>query len=333
MTKETSNLIYAMNPTRIVPCLLAIAGVALCSAAFAADQPAPAPLKPITKKLTFIYIPKLVHPWYDEVRQGIEYAIQEVKKEGIDVEYLWDAPAQADVDEENKKIQAAISRRPDGLCVSSLDPATNSQMLDEALAAKLNVLTFNATAGPKYPFVGRAADVEDGYTLAKYLAEKMGKKGKVAILLGSLTAPEHQGRVEGFKKALKEYPDIKIVFEQPDNDNLEQAVSVTESALQANPDLNGILCCNASNPIGAARAVKNAGKAGKILIGGFDNLPETLEFVKEGVILATMAQRQWEIGYWTLRYLVAMNRDQTIPHYHDTGALLVTADTLKKTTK
>ena len=60
------------NPPRIVPCLLAIAGLALCTSGFAADQPAPAPLKPITKKLTFIYIPKLVHPWYDEVRQGIE---------------------------------------------------------------------------------------------------------------------------------------------------------------------------------------------------------------------------------------------------------------------
>ena len=162
------------NPPRIVPSLLAIAGLALCTAAFAADQPAPAPLKPVTKKLTFIYIPKLVHPWYDEVRQGIEYAVGEVKKEGIDVEYIWDAPAQADVDEENRKIQAAISRRPDGLCVSALDPATNSQLLDEAIAAKLNVTTFNATAGPKYPFVGRSKDVDDGYQCGKGRGRKNG---------------------------------------------------------------------------------------------------------------------------------------------------------------
>jgi ribose transport system substrate-binding protein len=321
-----------MKASKRIPCLLAIAGFVLCTTGMSADQPAAAvPLKPITKKLTFIYIPKLVHPWYEEVKRGVEYAIQEEKKEGIDVEYIWDAPAQADVDEENKKIEAAISRKPDGLCVSSLDPATNAQMLDEALKAGLNVLTFNATAGPKYPFVGRNKDVEDGYTLAKYVAQHIGKKGNVAILLGSLTAPEHQGRVQGFKKALAEYPNMKLVFEQPDNDNLEEAVSVTESALQAHPDLNAILACNASNPIGAARAVKNAGKAGKIVIGGFDNLPETLEFVKDGTILATMAQRQWEIGYWTLRYLVAMNRGQTIPQDHDTGALLVTAESLKQT--
>lgn len=322
-----------MKTTPNVRRLLALTVIAACCAtavpATAADQAAPVPLNAIKKKLTFIYIPKLVHPWYDEVKRGVEYGIQEVKKDGIDVEYIWDAPAQADVDEENRKIEAAISRKPDGLCVSALDPATNAQMLDEALKAKLNVLTFNAYAGEKYPFVGRHNDVADGYDLGKFLYEKMGKKGKVAILLGSLTSPEHQGRVQGFKKALAEYPNVKLVFEQPDNDNLEQAISVTEGALQANPDLNGILCCNASNPIGAARAVKNAGKAGKVLIAGMDNLPETLDFVKEGVILATKVQRQWEIGYWSLRYMVAMNRGQTIPQDHDTGAKLVTAETLK----
>lgn len=313
-----------------VQLLTAAIAISCCTAAIA-DPAQPTPLNPITKKLTFIYIPKLVHPWYEEVKRGVEYGIQEMKKEGVDVEYIWDAPAQADVDEENRKIEAAISRRPDGLCVSALDPATNAQMLDEALKAKINVLTFNAYAGPKYPFVGRHNDVADGYDLGKYLFEKMGGKGKVAILLGSLTSPEHQGRVDGFKKALKDFPNVKLVFEQPDNDNLEQAISVTEGALQANPDLNGILCCNASNPIGAARAVKNAGKAGKVLIAGMDNLPETLDFVRDGTILATKVQRQWEIGYWSLRYLVAMKRGQTIPQDHDTGATLVTQATLKQT--
>jgi ribose transport system substrate-binding protein len=286
-------------------------------------------VRPVTKRLTFVYIPKLTHPWYDEVRAGIEYGIEEVRKEGIEVEYLWDAPSQADVDEESRKIEYAISRQPDGLCVAALDPARNAQLLNQALEAKINVLTFGAFAGPKYPFVGRHDDVADGYDLAKYLAEKMGGAGNVAILSGSPTAPEHTGRVEGFKKALAEYRNLKVVFEGADNDNLEQAISVTETALQAHPEIGGILCCNASNPIGAARAVKNAGKEGKILIAGMDNLPETLEFVKQGVILVTKVQRQWDIGYWTLLYLVAMNKGLTIPRDHDTGASMITAESLK----
>jgi ABC-type sugar transport system ATPase subunit/ABC-type sugar transport system substrate-binding protein len=286
-------------------------------------------VRSITKKLTFVYIPKLTHPWYDEVRAGIEYGIQEVRKEGIEVDYLWDAPSQADVDEESRKIEYAISRQPDGLCVAALDPARNTRLLDQALEAKINVLTFNAFAGSKYPFVGRHDDAADGYDLAKYLAEKMGGAGNVAILSGSPTAPEHVGRVEGFKNALAEFRDIKIVFEESDNDDLERAEMLAEKALHAHPDLNGFLCCNASNPIGAARAVKNAGQSGKILIAGMDNLPETLALVKDGVILVTKVQRQWDIGYWTLRYLVAMNKGQTIPRDHDTGASMVTAETLE----
>jgi ribose transport system substrate-binding protein len=114
-----------------------MAGVVICTGGIAADQSESVPLKPITKKLTFIYIPKLVHPWYEEVKRGVEFGIQEVKKEGIDVEYIWDAPAQADVDEENKKIEAAISRKPDGLCVSCLDrrrtPRCWTRLLRQAL--------------------------------------------------------------------------------------------------------------------------------------------------------------------------------------------------------
>ena len=167
-----------------------------------------------------------------------------------------------------------------------------------------------------------------GNDVAKYLAEKLGGKAKWPFWREVLRLRSIWAR-PGIQKALAEYPNIKIVFEQPDNDDLATAVAVAESALQAHQDLNGILCSNASNPIGAARAVKNAGKAGEILIAGMDNLPETLKFLKEGVILVTKVQRQWDIGYWTLRYLVAMNKGQTIPHDHDTGASMVTAEVLE----
>ena len=82
--------------------------------------------------------------------------------------------------------------------------------------------------------------------------------------------------------------------------------------------------CNASNPVGAARAITNAGKAGKVLVVGFDDLPETLQFIKSGGIYATMAQRQWEIGYWGVYYLLAMNENHTVPMIHDTGSRIVT---------
>ena len=239
----------------------------------------------------------------------------------------------ADVDEENKKIQAAISRRPDGLCVSALDPATNSQLLDEAIAAKLNVLRSTQLLGPSI-LLSAGAKTLTMDTSVGSMAEKWVRKVKVAILLGRPDGSRAPGTRRGVQRRRWRIPDIKIVFEQPDNDNLEQAMSVTESALQAHPDLNAILACNASNPIGAARAVKNAGKAGKILIGGFDNLPETLDFVRMGRSCAPWLNAN---GRSAIGVLIASCRDEQrarrYPQDHDTGILLVTADTLRQAAK
>ncbi|MCA8878389.1 MAG: substrate-binding domain-containing protein [Rhodobacteraceae bacterium] len=283
-------------------------------------------IKPIDHKLTFVFIPKVIHPWYDVVAEGGKYAVQELAKEGIDVDVIWDQPPQADVADQNQRIEANIGRKPDGLAVACLDQATNTQLLKEAVEAGVHTYTFNSFCDAQFPFVGQRDSYGDGYDLGKYLAEHLGGKGKVGILAGSLTATDHVERIKGFKDALKDYPDMEIVFEQPDNDVLEDAVTLTENAIQAHPDIAGFFGSNASNPIGAARAVANAGMSGKIAIVGMDDLPEAVDFVCKGTITALKAQRQWDIGYWTVRYLVAMNQNHTYPMDHNTGSRFITKD-------
>ncbi|MEN8751098.1 substrate-binding domain-containing protein, partial [Marivita sp.] len=89
---------------------------------------------------------------------------------------------------------------------------------------------------------------------------------------------------------------------------------------------DGIFGSNASNPIGAARAVQNAGKAGQVHIVGMDDLPEAVDFVCSGVIDALKAQRQWDMGYWAVTYMVAMNENHTIPMFHNTGSRFLTRE-------
>jgi ribose transport system substrate-binding protein len=286
-------------------------------------------IKPINKELTFVFIPKVIHPWYDVVAQGSKFAANELAKEGIRVNVIWDQPPQADVADQNQRIEANIGRKPDGLAVACLDQATNVQVLGEAVNAGVNVMTFNSFCDPKFPFVGQKNSYQDGYDLGEYLAKHINGKGKVGILSGSLTATDHVERINGFKKALEKYPDMKVVFEQPDNDVLEEAVSLTENALQAHPDIAGFFGSNASNPIGAARAVKNSGKSGKVAIVGMDDLPEAVDFVCDGTITALKAQRQWDIGYWAVKYMVAMNQNHTIPMDHNTGSRFITKEECK----
>ncbi|AGI74237.1 sugar ABC transporter periplasmatic substrate-binding protein [Octadecabacter arcticus 238] len=283
-------------------------------------------ITPIENKLTFVFIPKVIHPWYDVVQAGAEYAVNEMAKRGVEIEMIWDQPPQADVADQNRRIETNIGRQPDGIAVACLDRVTNVQLMNEAVKAGVHVINFNSFCDDAFPFVGPKSSVQDGYDLGEYLAEELGGEGTIAILSGSLTASDHVERIEGFKDALSQHPEMEIVFEQPDNDILDQAITLTENMLQAHPDIDGIFGSNASNPIGAARAVQNAGKAGEIVIVGMDDLPEAVDFVCSGVISALKAQRQWDMGYWTILYLVAMNENHTYPMAHDTGTRFLTQE-------
>jgi len=289
-------------------------------------------VKPITKTLKFVFIPKLIHPWYKDVEFGAAAAIKEFKAAGLNVEMKWDAPATADINEQVKKIEANISARPDGIAIACLDPATDTQVINDGIAAGLNVVTFDTDApqSKRLMYVGHNGDFDDGFKSGEVLAKKIGGKGKVGILIGSLAAPNHVNRVKGFKEAIAKYPDISIAFEAADNDDIQKAMDMTESALQAHPDLKGIYANNAANGIGAPRAVKNAGKGGKITIIVDSLMPEEITYLKEGVIDMGNAQRQWDIGYWTVKYLVAINQNHTYPKVHETGAMLFTKDDLVK---
>jgi len=316
-----------MTPNGLLAAIVGMACSSFAVPAFAAGADQANLIHPVTKQ-TIVFVPKVIHPWYEVVKAGSMFAAEELKKDSIDVDVQWDQPPQADVVDQNQRIETDISKHPDGLVVSCLDPATNTQILDEAVKAGINVVTFNSFCAERFPFVGQKDSYQDGFDLAEYLAKQINDTGSVGILSGSLTAQDHIRRVQGFKAALAKHPNIKIVFEQPDNDDLDKAVQLTENALQGHPDLVGIFGCNASNPIGAARAVQNAGLTGKVKIVGLDDLPDTIQFVKDGVITATMAQRQWEQGYWAVKEVVARNQGHTIPMDHETGSRLITKSDL-----
>jgi ribose transport system substrate-binding protein len=274
----------------------------------------------------FVYVPKLVHPWYEDVKKGMEQAIAELAQQGINIKYEWDAPPEGDVVQWTQRLEAAIAKKPDVLAVSCLDADAGKPLIEEAVAQGIPVVGFDTPCpgSPLTTFVGHEVYTQDGADMANILAEALGGKGKVAILMGSPGAANHKQRVEGFKQTMAEkYPDIEIVAEEYDNDDLERAVNLTASILQAHPDLNGIFGANATAPIGAGQAIVEAGKKGEVILVGMDDLPEMVGFVKDGTALAMSLQHVPEIGYWSIKYMTALAQGRTVPPVHDTGSFVV----------
>ncbi|MFA5659663.1 MAG: substrate-binding domain-containing protein [Oscillospiraceae bacterium] len=255
--------------------------------------------KYLKTEYNLVFIPKLVHEWYEEVKEGIDQAVAELAEQGITVNYTWDAPADAIVTDQIAKIEAAAAKKPDGISVAIIDAAATTTVINELVAYGINVSTFDcdATDSDRLYYCGHSKNYEDGYEMANKMAEALGEKGEVAVLAGTLSAINHQERVKGFVDGIAQYPNMTIVDTQADEDSIEVALGVAEGYIATYPNLKGIFGCNAASPLGAARAVTDAGKAGEIIICGMAEDQEAMQYVQDGTIYCTLRQAVPTYGY------------------------------------
>ncbi|KKI51936.1 substrate-binding domain-containing protein [Christensenella hongkongensis] len=281
---------------------------------------------------------KLIHNWYDAIKTGADAAIAELAEQGITVQFDWEAPVTPDALDQVNRIESAVAKNPDLIAVDISQEDTTTTAINNAVKAGIPVMTFAGSDLPnseRTAFVGNLDNEGDGYALAVALFEAMGGKGKVATLEGTIGAPSHEQRIEGFNRALEEYPEIEVVDRQRDEDLVEKAVQITESYIQKHPDLGGIWCNNASNPVGAAQAVQDAGKSGEILIAGMDHDLRTLSYLDEGVITAAQIQNCYDMGYFLIKNAIKVidgvePGDDTYPEIYAVGSQTVYQDEAKE---
>src|SRR5262249_54566767 len=134
------------------------------------------------------------------------------------------------------------------------------------------------------PFVGpdnRKGARMSGEALAKAL-----KPGDpVAIIEGIASTDNGRQRKLGFEDAVKG-GGLKTVASRPAMWETEQAKQVAAGMIGEHPDLRGILAGNDSMALGAAAAIKEAGKVDQILLVGFDSISPVRELMKEKRMLA-----------------------------------------------
>jgi ribose transport system substrate-binding protein len=279
-----------------------------------------------------VFIPKLVHEWYEDVRKGVDTAIKELAEKGITVKYSWDPPADAIVTDQIAKIEAAAARRPDGISIAVIDPSATNAVINELNAAGIRISTFDndAPASTRNYYCGHSKNYEDGKEIAERLAARLGEKGEVAVLAGSLAAINHQERVNGFVDGIGQYPNMKIVDSKADDDSIEVALSVTEGYLTAYPNLKAVFGCNAASPIGAARAIKDSTKAGDIIVVGMAENDEAMQLVKEGVIFCTLKQQVPTYGYNSVyNMLLIADGKKPLVVQDEIPAVFVTSENVK----
>lgn len=259
--------------------------------------------EPLKDSYNFYFTYKTVHPWWDAVALGMEEAQRQYLDRGITITYEYMAPAQASAKDQTEKLLDAEKKGYDVIGVDVADEKIISPILDKMVDDGIKVMTFSSSdAGEgckRIAYVGNTHNYEDGADLTEALCEKLGYKGKVAILVGSVGAPCHEDRARGAEDTIAKYGDMEIVAKEYDMDSVDLAYDLTKKILDDCPDLDGIVCCNMSNPVGAARAITEV-KSDAVIVG-MDHDEEALRYLNDGVIYCLGVQDCYSIGFDTIQ--------------------------------
>jgi ribose transport system substrate-binding protein len=207
-------------------------------------------------------------------------------------------PSQFDSTLQNPIIESVTASKPDAIMVAPDDVTASQEPIDQAMSAGIKVVLVDTTLNNPGNAVSQIssdnlAGGADAFAAVKQLVPGGGQVLVVNTKPGISTTDQ---RTTGFATAAKADSKYTYVGVQYDQDSASIAAQVTLAALQKNPNIVGIFATNLFSAEGAATAVRQAGKSGKVKIVGFDADPDQIAALKQGTVQALIAQSPYTIG-------------------------------------
>lgn len=110
-------------------------------------------------------------------------------------------------------IRNLISAKVNAIVVNPADPAGIKSALEEATKAGIVVVAVDQAVTEPSAYIISNNQEQYAYLGAKWLFQQIGGKGDVVYMRGAAGASADSDRDKGFKKALAEFPDVKVVHE------------------------------------------------------------------------------------------------------------------------
>lgn len=183
-------------------------------------------------------------------------------------------------------VDVAIALGVDGIFIFSLDPEGMHPYVKKAVEKGIAVVLMSSrdpVYGPdQVPFIGYGLE-EQGYTLGKYLAERL-ESGAHIALFAEFLAPYSALRRQGILQALD---DAGLTYTASDTfecgEELARAGDIVKTYLLAHPETDAIIGLGSVTTPSGFVALQDLGyEPGKVKWIGFDLLPEAMEGVKAG---------------------------------------------------
>jgi ABC-type sugar transport system substrate-binding protein len=197
--------------------------------------------------------------------------------------------------------QDAIAKSVDGIIISPTDSSTAPSVIAAAMRAKIPVVIadIGTTSGEFVSFI--ISDNEKGaygvgQDLAKAMQAKGWEKGTVGLVTISLARNNGKARTKGFMQAMDEAGIKQAALSQMQTYTADETFKFAQDMLTAHPDMRGLFIETDQPTIGALRALRAARRENDVLVAAFDGIPEFIELIEQGKIVASGMQQPYLMG-------------------------------------
>ena len=276
-------------------------------------------------------------PYWQEAFAGLRRAGAEMH---VKVEMV--GPDRYDPKGEQQAFEEAVAYKPSGILISPADPNLMATDIDSALDAGIPVLTLDSDA-PKSKrlfFIG-SDNYAAGRLGGQLLVKLLGGKGNVVMF----TYPGQANlmdRRQGYESVFQSYPDIKIIQAVDIHGEAAVAYQTAKDLLTSKTQVNAFVCLEAVACPEVGEAVKATNTTGKVTIMAMDTDQRTLNWIQQGLVAATIAQKPYTMAYFGVKVLddlhhhkrpslVANFKEDSFSPYPAavfTGTLLIAKDNL-----
>jgi ABC-type sugar transport system substrate-binding protein len=164
----------------------------------------------------------------------------------------------------------------------------------------------SAALSPASEYTDTFINTAGGPFVDQFLKELTPGAGSLMVLGGIAGIPVVEDEYKPLLAGVKaKRPDIQILPTQYDQFDVTKATQMVSSVLLAHPNLKMIIAPAGPEGEGAAAAIEQAHKAGKVKIWAYDATPAEVQALKNGVISALLAKPATAIGAESVDWLVS----------------------------
>jgi simple sugar transport system substrate-binding protein len=288
---------------------------------------------PSTPKWKFVFVCHVTtNPFFTPTQYGAQDACAL-----LNTEFQWTGSKDSIVAEMVNATNTAISAKADGIALAVVDKNAFKAPVDQALAAGIPVVSYNADGAKDDPGTNRLAYIgqglyDSGFQLGQRAIESGLDSGDVVGFIATPGQLNIQPRIDGASDAIKQSGKSLKFTPVATNADVTKGASIIDAYAQGHPNLAGMLAVDAGSTQAVGQVVQkyNMRSKGLKVAGGFDLVPETLQAIKGGSLDYTIDQQPYLQGFLPVLYLYMykLSGGLVFPSETNTGLLFVTKDTV-----